>query len=141
MKINSKMVWFLLLFLAFVGCFGISTSVKASSSLPRSFRGSWESKPTYTYQMKHINKNIAVPRTKLTVKSKSVYWRFTGYLPNQSGLKYNHKTRKLTVKKYFKGDATLKGRGPYRTINILTKIGSKLHLEFQGGAITFSKVK
>ncbi len=140
MKIK-RITQVVLLFLAFVGVFAISTTVNASTSLPRSFRGSWESKPTYTWQTKHINKNIAVPRTKLVVKSKSVYWKFTGYLPKQSGLKYDHKTRKLTVSKYSKHVATLKGQGPYRSYNLLFKMGSKLRLAYEGGAIDFSKIK
>lgn len=141
MKIYKKIVRFILIFLAFISIFAISTTANASTRIPRSFRGTWEAKPTYTWQTKHINKNIAVPRTKMTVYSKSVYWKFTGYLPKQPGLKYDHKTRKLTLSKYSKHVATLKGHGPYRNNNLLTKDGSKLRLEFLGGVIVFSKAK
>lgn len=115
---------------------GMTTSSQASSTIPKSFRGTWYSNITYTDGMKHVPANIAVPKVKLSVHGKTVYWRWYGTL----GPHYNnHKTYKLTASNYQNKTVTLKGHGPYRTLNFLTKSGSKLFLMYQGGNIIFHK--
>lgn len=125
----------------FIGIAAMGISADASTSIPKNFRGYWVAKPTYTWQTKHVKKNMVIPAVKISVHSKAVYWKYQGYLAKQSGTKYDTKMHKLKLVKYAQKEAILKGHGPFRELNILVKYHKQLHLGYQGGGFNFSKVK
>lgn len=109
------------------------STVNAATTISKRYEGLWLSKPTYTYQMKHIKKNMAIPALKLAVHSHFVKWQFVGTLPTQPGSHYDRKVHKLYPEKADKQMVTLKGKGPFGTVNLLVRIGSKLQLGYQNG--------
>lgn len=78
MKKNKKFILALsiiaAIFLAFVAIDSTTNSantVQASRiSFPKNMRGHWKSKPTYTWQKKHINKWMAIPAMGMKVTAK-----------------------------------------------------------------------
>lgn len=120
---------------------GMVTNSEASSSIPKSWRGIWYSNITYTSDMKHVPANIAVPKVKMSVHSKTIYWRWYGTL----GPHYNN--RKVHKMKYVKWESNpsrtitiiLNGHGPFREQNALEKNGSHLWLMYQGGNNIFHR--
>lgn len=123
---------------AALGLIGTTTITQASTTMPKSYRGTWYAPAQYVSGMKHTKANIAMPAVKMSVHSKTVYWRFYGTLP-KDGFHYTHKTYKLTSTKYKQNTATLKGHGPYRNFNALSKEKSHLYLMFKGGNYIFHK--
>ena len=129
------------MFLTFVAIDSTTSStntVQASSiSFPKNMRGHWKSKPTYTWQKKHINKWMAIPAMDMKVTAKKAAWHFVGYLPK--GMGYNHKKYVLRMSN---SNGILKGHGPYGQDNSFVKRGKKLILFYQGGGmITFNRAK
>jgi len=119
----------------------LAVTIPANAStkrIPKTYRGTWISKPVYTYQMKHVRKNMAIPKLQLKVTSKMVKYQFKGYLPKD----YDHKVHKLSIKKVNKHSVYLKGEGPFGSVNILAKLGKKLILAYDhGGDSRMTKVK
>ncbi|MFC6181028.1 hypothetical protein [Lactiplantibacillus daowaiensis] len=107
-----------------------------SVTIAKSLRGTWISKPVYTYQMKHTKKNMAIPKMKMVIKSKTAKWQFQGYLPKG----YNHKAHTLTVSELSGDMYVLKGTGPFGKYNYLAKVGKTVHYAYQhGGEIVLHK--
>lgn len=120
----------------------IQTVQATSFKIPKKCRGTWKSKPIYTFEEKHTNKNMAVAAIKMKVSSRKAKWHFIGHLPSQDGVKYDHKTHTLRLASISKnGLITLKGHGPFRDINYLRKSGKKLILDYNGGFNTFKRIK
>lgn len=145
MKKTKKLIFALSLvaamFLAFVAIDSVTNStstVQASSvSFPKNMRGHWRSKPTYTWQEKHINKWMAIPAMDMKVTAKKATWHFVGYLPKNKG--YNHKRYVLRLAS---SNGIAKGHGPYGQDNSFERRGKKLILFYQGGGmITLNRVK
>lgn len=115
-----------------------SNTVQASSiNFPKNMRGHWKSKPSYTWEKKHINKWMAVPAIDINITAKKATWHFVGYLPK--GFGFNHKKHVL---KMANSQAILKGKGPFGTSNSFVRRGNKLILFYQGGGMfTLNKVK
>ena len=129
------------MFLAFVAIdstTNLTNTVQASSiSFPKNMRGHWKSKPTYTWQKKHINKWMAIPAMDMKVTAKKATWHFVGYLPK--GMGYNHKKYVLRMSN---SNGILKGHGPFGQTNSFEIRGKKLILFYQGGGmITFNKAR
>ncbi|MCY9807386.1 hypothetical protein OXT66_07545 [Lentilactobacillus senioris] len=120
----------------------VCTSPVSAKTLPKSYLGVWISKPVYTYGTKHINKNMAIPKMKMSVTSKTVKYRFYGYLPQAPGVHYNKSIHTLKLKKAQKDFYTLSGKRPFGKFNYLAKVGKHLHYAYQnGGEIIFTKMK
>ena len=105
------------MFMAFVAIdstINSNNTVQASSvSFPKNMRGYWKSKPTYTWQKKHINKWMAIPAMDMKVTAKKATWHYVGYLPKIKGWEYDHK--KYVLRMY--SDGLLKGHGPFTQEN------------------------
>lgn len=115
-----------------------ANTVQASRiSFPKNMRGHWKSKPTYTWQKKHINKWMAIPAMGMKVTAKKATWHYVGYLPKINRWKYNHK--KHVLRMY--SDGLVKGQGPFNQENSFERRGKKLLLFYHGGMITFNKAK
>lgn len=115
-----------------------TNQVHASSiTIPKKMRGTWKSKPQYSFESKHINKNMAVPAMKMKVSAKKVKWHFIGYVP--SG--YDHRSHIIRLVSLQNGQPVLKGHGPYRDDNYLQMSGKVLTLGYHGGFNNFTKVK
>ena len=148
MKFKKKIITLLALISVAAG-FGIAhnfvSTVQAktnTTTFPKKMRGTWKSKPIYTFEEKHTNKNMAVAAIKMKVSSRKAKWHFIGHLPSQDGVKYDHKTHTLRLASISKnGLITLKGHGPFRDINYLRKSGKKLILDYNGGFNTFKRIK
>lgn len=134
----SSVAAMLLTFVAINSTTNFASNVQASSiSFPKSMRGHWKSKPTYTDGKKHINKWMAIPAMDMRVTAKKATWHFVGYLPK--GMGYNHKRYVLRMSN---SNGILKGHGPYGQDNSFVKRGKKLILFYQhGGMIMFNRVK
>ena len=129
------------MFLAFVAIdstTNLTNTVQASSiSFPKNMRGHWKSKPTYTWQKKHINKWMAIPAMDMKVTAKKATWHYVGYL--LKGMGYNHKKYVLRMSN---SNGILKGHGPFGQTNSFEIRGKKLILFYQvGGMITFNKAR
>ncbi|UNL46197.1 hypothetical protein G8B20_05765 [Lactobacillus amylovorus] len=129
------------MFLAFVAIdstTNLTNTVQASSiSFPKNMRGHWKSKPTYTWQKKHINKWMAIPAMDMKVTAKKATWHYVGYL--LKGMGYNHKKYVLRMSN---SNGILKGHGPFGQTNSFEIRGKKLILFYQGGGmITFNKAR
>ena len=129
------------MFLAFVAIdstTNLTNTVQASSiSFPKNMRGHWKSKPTYTWQKKHINKWMAIPAMDMKVTAKKATWHYVGYL--LKGMGYNHKKYVLRMSN---SNGILKGHGPFGQTNSFEIRGKKLILFYQhGGMITFNRAK
>lgn len=127
-----------LTFVAIDSTTNLTNTVQASSvSFPKNMRGHWKSKPTYTWQKKHINKWMAIPAMDMKVTAKKATWHFVGYLPK--GMGYNHKKYVLRMSN---SNGILKGHGPFGQTNSFKIRGKKLILFYQGGGmITFNKAR
>ncbi|MDB6243560.1 hypothetical protein [Lactobacillus amylovorus] len=127
-----------LTFVAIDSTTNLTNTVQASSvSFPKNMRGHWKSKPTYTWQKKHINKWMAIPAMDMKVTAKKATWHFVGYLPK--GMGYNHKKYVLRMSN---SNGILKGHGPFGQTNSFEIRGKKLILFYQGGGmITFNKAR
>ena len=113
-----------------------ASNVQASSiSFPKSMRGHWKSKPTYTDGKKHINKWMAIPAMDMKVTAKKATWNCVGYLPKGYG--FNHK--KYVLRMY--SDGLVKDHGPFNQENSFERRGKKLLLFYHGGMITFNRTK
>ena len=127
------------MFLTFVAIDSTTNStntVQASSiSFPKNMRGHWKSKPTYTWQKKHINKWMAIPAMDMKVTAKKATWHYVGYL--LKGYGFNHK--KYVLRMY--SDGLVKGYGPFNQENSFERRDKKLLLFYHGGMITFNRAK
>jgi len=92
---------------------------------PKSWRGTWYAKPLYTYQMKHIRKNMAEPRMKLVIRAKTIKWNWYGYLPHN----YDNRAYVMRIKPGKGVVPGLKGHGPHYGRTFLAKT-SKHHMIF-----------
>lgn len=126
----------LLTFVAINSTTNFASNVQASSiSFPKSMRGHWKSKPTYTDGKKHINKWMAIPAMDMKVTAKKATWNCVGYLPKGYG--FNHK--KYVLRMY--SDGLVKDHGPFNQENSFERRGKKLLLFYHGGMITFNRTK
>ena len=127
-----------LTFVAIDSTTNLTNTVQASSvSFPKNMRGHWKSKPTYTWQKKHINKWMAIPAMDMKVTAKKATWHYVGYL--LKGMGYNHKKYVLRMSN---SNGILKGHGPFGQTNSFERRGKKLILFYQhGGMITFNRAK
>ena len=127
-----------LTFVAIDSTTNLTNTVQASSiSFPKNMRGHWKSKPTYTWQKKHINKWMAIPAMDMKVTAKKATWHYVGYL--LKGMGYNHKKYVLRMSN---SNGILKGHGPFGQTNSFEIRGKKLILFYQGGGmITFNKAR
>lgn len=115
-----------------------TNQVQASSiTIPKKMRGTWKSKPEYSFESKHIKKNMAVPAMKMKVSAKKVKWHFIGYVPKG----YNHQSHTIKLVSLQNGQVILKGHGPYRDDNYLRMNGKGLILDYHGGFNNFTRVK
>lgn len=85
-----------------------TTANAKSRGLPKSYQGTWHSKPIYTYETKHINKNIAEPRMKAVLHSKTIKWHWYGHSPKG----YTHKWHTMYVGSASYGTYKLTGAVP-----------------------------
>lgn len=116
-----------------LGISGICIPTDASTTIPSNYRGMWQSTPTYMYQRKHIKRNMAIPKLKVSVHPHYVKWQFVGYLPTAPGIHYNNKVYKLSPSAKDRLSITLKGHGPFGNVNILARVGHNLHWAYQNG--------
>lgn len=123
-------------FIAINSATNSTNTVQASSiSFSKNMRGYWKSKPTYTWQKKHINKQMAIPAMDMKVTAKKATWNYVGYLPKGYG--FNHK--KYVLRMY--SDGLVKDHGPFNQENSFERRGKKLLLFYHGGMITFNRAK
>lgn len=123
---------------AALGLISTTTISQASTTMPKNFRGTWYASAQYYSGKKHTKANMSIPAVKMSVHSKTVYWRYYGILPKGVSY-YTHKTYKMTCIKYAYENARLKGHGPNSNFNVLAKYKSHLYLGYTGGEYIFHK--
>lgn len=116
----------------------MTVPANAASTIPKKYRGTWVSKVSYIPGKRHTKKNISIPKMKIIVYRKTAKWHFVGTLTRE----YDHKVHTFTSPMVGKDNVQLKGHGPFGSVNLLARQGSKLDYAYQmGGSIKLSRVK